>query len=101
MRGFTSGYAIPQYVVDAPGGGGKTPVMPNYIISQTPHKVVLRNFEGVITTYTEPENYRESCRCEHCMGEKDEKLVGIAGLQHGQQISLEPADLERNKRHHS
>ena len=34
------------FVIDAPGGGGKTPVMPNYIISQSPHKIVLRNFEG-------------------------------------------------------
>ena len=101
LRGHTSGFCVPTFVVDAPGGGGKTPVMPNYIISQTPHKVVLRNFEGVITTYSEPENYRESCHCEHCRGEKDEKLVGIAGLQHGHQISLEPVGLERNKRHQS
>ena len=47
-------YAVPTFVVDAPGGGGKTPVMPRYVISQTPHKVILRNYEGIITTYTEP-----------------------------------------------
>ena len=52
LRGHTSGYAVPTFVVDAPGGGGKTPVMPQYVISQTPHKVILRNYEGVITTYT-------------------------------------------------
>ena len=57
LRGHTSGYAVPQYVVDAPGGGGKIPVMPNYVISQAPGKVVLRNFEGFITTYTEPLDY--------------------------------------------
>ncbi len=51
LRGHTSGYAIPTYVVDAPGGGGKIPVMPQYLISQAPGKVVLRNFEGFITTY--------------------------------------------------
>jgi lysine 2,3-aminomutase len=45
LRGHTSGYAVPTFVVDAPGGGGKTPVMPQYIISQSPGKVVLRNFE--------------------------------------------------------
>ena len=50
LRGHTSGYAVPTFVVDAPGGGGKTPVMPQYVISQAPGKVVLRNFEGVITT---------------------------------------------------
>ena len=54
LRGHTSGYAVPTYVVDAPGGGGKIPVAPTYLISQSPEKVVLRNFEGVITTYTQP-----------------------------------------------
>jgi len=57
LRGHTSGYAIPTYVVDAPGGGGKIPVMPQYMISQAPGKVVLRNFEGYITTYNEPNDY--------------------------------------------
>ena len=46
LRGHTSGYCIPTFVVDAPGGGGKTPVMPNYLISETPRKVILRNFEA-------------------------------------------------------
>ena len=53
LRGHTSGYAVPTFVVDAPGGGGKTPVMPQYVISQAPGKVVLRNFDGFIKTYTE------------------------------------------------
>jgi lysine 2,3-aminomutase len=57
LRGHTSGYAVPTYVVDAPGGGGKIPVMPQYVISQSPGKVILRNYEGYITTYAEPENY--------------------------------------------
>ena len=65
LRGHTSGFCVPTFVVDAPGGGGKTPVMPQYVISQTPHKVVLRNYEGVITTYTEPEHYEETCQCEY------------------------------------
>src|SRR5699024_7887946 len=56
LRGHTSGYCVPTFVVDAPGGGGKTPVMPQYIISQSPNKIVLRNYEGIITTYIEP-NY--------------------------------------------
>lgn len=46
LRGHTSGYAVPTFVVDAPGGGGKTPVMPQYLISQSPTKVVLRNYEA-------------------------------------------------------
>ena len=57
LRGHTSGYAIPTYVVDAPGGGGKIPVMPQYLISQAPGKVVLRNYEGFITVYDEPTDY--------------------------------------------
>jgi len=57
LRGHTSGYAVPTYVVDAPGGGGKIPVMPQYLISQAPGKVVLRNYEGFITTYDEPLDY--------------------------------------------
>ena len=46
LRGHTSGYAVPTFVVDAPGGGGKIPVMPNYLISESPTKVILRNYEG-------------------------------------------------------
>ncbi len=57
LRGHTSGYAVPTYVVDAPGGGGKIPVMPQYLISQSPGKVILRNYEGYITTYDEPLDY--------------------------------------------
>lgn len=100
LRGHTSGYSVPTFVVDAPGGGGKTPVMPNYVVSQSAHKVILRNFEGVITTYTEPETYHETCQCEVCRGDKKVKLVGVAGLEQGQQLSIEPKDLARNKRGH-
>lgn len=98
LRGHTSGYAVPTFVVDAPGGGGKTPVMPNYVISQSAHKVILRNFEGVITTYTEPQNYHESCNCPVCRGEKQARLLGVAALQQGQGLSLEPKGLLRNER---
>ena len=98
LRGHTSGFCVPTFVVDAPGGGGKTPVMPDYVISQTPKKVILRNFEGVITTYTEPENYKETCQCEYCRGEKEKKLVGVAGLEQGLALSLEPKGLARTER---
>jgi lysine 2,3-aminomutase len=53
LRGFTSGYAVPTYVVDAPGGGGKIPVGPNYLISQDKGKHVLRNYKGKIYNYVE------------------------------------------------
>jgi lysine 2,3-aminomutase len=100
LRGHTSGYCIPTFVVDAPGGGGKTPVMPNYVISQSHNKVILRNFEGVITTYDEPTNYTPGCQCEVCRGEKEVKKVGVAGLLNGQQTTLEPEGLERKQREH-
>ncbi len=54
LRGFTSGYAIPQYVIDAPGGGGKVPVNPNYVVFHDSEKIVIRNFEGRIFEYPEP-----------------------------------------------
>ena len=98
LRGHTSGYCVPTFVVDAPGGGGKTPVMPNYVISQTPKKVILRNYEGVITTYTEPEHYEENCQCDVCTGKREVHLMGVAGLEQGEKLSMEPADLERHKR---
>ena len=53
LRGFTSGYAVPTYVVDGPGGGGKIPVAPNYVISQAKNLFVLRNYEGKIYSYRE------------------------------------------------
>lgn len=97
LRGHTSGFAVPTFVVDAPGGGGKTPVMPNYVISQSPNKVILRNFEGVITTYTEPADYKDECHCEEC--EKKFKTEGVASLLKGDHLALEPQELERRKRH--
>ena len=88
LRGHTSGFSIPTYVVDAPGGGGKIPLMPNYILSWTTNKVVLRNYEGVITTYHEPDSYettycdRECATCNLQLREADaeEKAIGIEGL---------------------
>lgn len=80
LRGHTSGYCIPTFVVDAPGGGGKTPVMPQYVISQTPRKVILRNFEGVITTYTSP-SLQQRVHCDVCEGKrKAAEITGVAGI---------------------
>jgi lysine 2,3-aminomutase len=53
LRGFTSGYAIPTFVVDAPGGGGKIPLLPNYIVEHTAEKIVLRNYKGILCEYPE------------------------------------------------
>ena len=51
LRGFTSGYAVPTYVVDAPGGGGKIPLMPNYIETHEKDNLVMKNYEGVLYRY--------------------------------------------------
>lgn len=98
LRGHTSGFCVPTFVVDAPGGGGKIPVMPNYVISQSPDKVILRNFEGVITTYNQPTNYTSHCNCENCEEMRESKKVGVAGLLNSQQVALEPEGLDRKKR---
>ncbi len=95
LRGHISGFAVPTYVVDAPGGGGKIPVMPNYIISSAPGKMVLRNYEGVITTYSEPTHYVSECTCSDCQSTKTD---GVSGLLHGERIALEPSVLARNER---
>lgn len=97
LRGHTSGYAVPTFVVDAPGGGGKIPVMPNYVISQTPGRVILRNFEGVITTYTEPAHYDfdESIVRKEDLNHASHE--GVAALMKGEQLCLEPSQLKRKK----
>jgi lysine 2,3-aminomutase len=91
LRGHTSGYCVPTFVVDAPGGGGKIPVMPTYLISQSPEKIILRNYEGVVTAYSQPTDYKESF---HETPDTD----GIAAVLSGKKPTLEPKDLKRNIR---
>ncbi|MCH1626347.1 lysine 2,3-aminomutase [Fredinandcohnia quinoae] len=105
LRGHTSGYAVPTFVVDAPGGGGKISLQPNYLISQSPEKVVLRNFEGVITTYPEPENYiagRADDYFKEIYQDIEEKKskIGIAGLL-GEGFNLVPEGISRLSRRKS
>lgn len=98
LRGHVSGFAVPTFVVDAPGGGGKIPVMPQYLISLGGGKAILRNFEGVITTYTEPTDYDNSASL--AIDRKNLKTEGVSqllSLPH-QAISLEPMGLERYKK---
>ncbi len=87
LRGHTSGYAVPTYVVDAPGGGGKIPVGPQYLISQSDQKVILRNYEGIICSYTEPED--KTSHCTDCGICGKEKHIGVEKLLHTDQYSLE------------
>ncbi len=102
LRGHTSGFCVPTFIVDAPGGGGKIPVMPNYVISQSDHSVVLRNYEGVICRYDEPEHYSPGIVNDEYKEEYNH-LIGVAGLihnkaEHGENITIEPANLERHRR---
>lgn len=109
LIGHTSGFAVPQYVIDAPGGGGKIRVGPNYLISWSTNKVVLRNYEGVITTYTEPDSYEAKfCdrKCDDCTLQlnladaPEDKAQGIARLlaDSDDTIALTPSDNDRAQR---
>jgi L-lysine 2,3-aminomutase len=54
LRGWTSGLANPHFVIDAPGGGGKIPLLPEYVVSMSDDEVVLRNFRGQQYVYKQP-----------------------------------------------
>jgi lysine 2,3-aminomutase len=87
LRGHTSGFAIPQYVIDAPGGGGKIPILPNYLLSMSDTHVAVRNYEGMISTYALPENYQphDRAHCQYCNGR-----TGVSALLDGRQSSIKP-----------
>jgi lysine 2,3-aminomutase len=109
LIGHTSGFAVPTYVIDAPGGGGKIPVLPNYLVSLSTNKVILRNYEGVITTYKEPDSYEPifcDRRCEDChlqLNVEEGEECGATGIEKllsdcDKTISLTPANNERINR---
>jgi lysine 2,3-aminomutase len=54
LRGWTSGLAVPQFVIDSPGGGGKVPLLPEYLEQITDDEVIFRNYEGKRFTYKQP-----------------------------------------------
>jgi len=94
LRGHTSGFAVPTYIIDAPGGGGKIPAMPNYVLSQSPGKTVLRNYEGFITTYQEPSDYDpDAIKPQERLIERrpEPGQEGIMGLLEGRQMTIEPS----------
>lgn len=109
LIGHTSGFCVPTYVIDTPGGGGKVPIMPNYIISWSTNKVILRNYEGVITTYKEPDSYEPifcNRKCKECKlqlklkeaGERRSKGIAKLLADYDKTISLTPEFNERIKR---
>jgi lysine 2,3-aminomutase len=62
LRGHTTGYAVPTYVVDAPGGGGKIPLQPNYVVGRDGNELVLRNYEGGEFRYPDPSGWMPSAQ---------------------------------------
>jgi lysine 2,3-aminomutase len=101
LRGHTSGLAVPTFVVDAPGGGGKIPVMPQYMISRSDHTIIFRNYEGFISSYTEPTIDHEECDICKGMLQKGVKSIGIEKLFTGEASSLRPTDSVRDRRRKS
>ena len=54
LRGWTSGLAVPHFVIDAPGGGGKVPLLPEYVEEINEDEVIFRNYEGKRFVYKQP-----------------------------------------------
>jgi lysine 2,3-aminomutase len=72
LRGHTSGLAVPQFVIDAPGGGGKIPLLPDYLIQRDDSRVVLRNYQGRLYVYPEAPDAPEP---DAATGPLDDALV--------------------------
>lgn len=103
LRGHTTGMAQPLFIVDAPGGGGKIPVGPNYVLSQSDRKLILRNYEGVLTVYTEPDDdisHPEELYHweEYTARQRSLSREGLIKLFEGDLVSLEPEHLDRRER---
>jgi len=95
LRGHTSGFAVPQFIVDAPGGGGKIPLQPNYMLSMSDHKIVLRNYEGFITTYEEPTDYVPSDAATFKLEKRPEPgQTGVFGLLDGESMFIKPNNFD-------
>ncbi len=94
LRGHTSGLAVPMYVIDAPGGGGKIPVIPNYLLTLSDDRAIVRNYRGLMSAYTNPRE--RDCACstaleiEKSMPSEKPKQTAYYDLVDGLRVSLEP-----------
>jgi lysine 2,3-aminomutase len=88
LRGHTSGLAVPQFVLDAPGGGGKVPLMPNYVLGHYGDSMVYRNFEGVIGRYDDVP--RQPHACDRCNDREHIPERGVAKLLNRTADRFEP-----------
>lgn len=81
LRGHTSGLAVPTFVIDAPGGGGKIPIGPQYLISESAERVILRNYEGALATYPQLAGYTghrpEECTYCRAAAGRDERAAEL------------------------
>jgi lysine 2,3-aminomutase len=93
LRGHTSGYAVPTYVIDAPEGGGKVPIAPQYLISMSDRRVAVRNFEGFVSTYVQPASYAEHDpeSCAYCAAAAATGGTHVASLLQGRNDTIRPA----------
>ena len=100
LRGHTSGFAVPEFIVDAPGGGGKIPVGPSYVVSMNDKRIVLRNYEGGLFTYPEPDVPPTKCpdACPACQAADPERTEGVAALLDAHKEHLVPPGTLREKR---
>src|SRR6202049_820321 len=89
LRGPMSGLGIPTYVVDSPHGGGKIPIMPNYLISASDDAVVLRNYEGLLIRYQAEDKLHTN---------QPTPTRGVSALLQGDKTALVPADNDRMAR---
>jgi len=96
LRGHTSGFAIPTYVIDAPAGGGKIPILPNYVLSQSPDRVVVRNYEGFISAYAQPDVYQrhDAGTCPSCRQHQPASQEGVSALLRGAALAIKPEGFE-------
>jgi lysine 2,3-aminomutase len=96
LRGRLSGLAIPTYVVDTPHGGGKIPVLPNYVVSMSPTHTVLRNYEGMLVNYPEPVDRMP--RDNALMPSAKSAAPGVWELAAGHASAITPSGAHRQKR---
>ncbi|MBU1535163.1 lysine 2,3-aminomutase [Myxococcota bacterium] len=96
LRGHTTGMAVPSFVVDAPGGGGKIPVGPNYLLARSDHLTILRNYEGVITVYNDKTSGESVCgKDDACTDDRYLIKKGVARIfTHPEEI-IEPSHKPR------
>ncbi len=94
LRGHTSGLALPTFVIDAPGGGGKIPIMPNYILTLTDKSTIMRNYRGMMSSYPNPQHH--DCTCStattisNTLSPENDSNHAYLDLLEGKRITLTP-----------